>query len=292
MHRVVVEVAAEDGAVMLRRPLVAEIDLDARVGRHLVAMVHDARQQLVGVGKHRLAALPHVNAAGGHVEHVVNHARAEKRVARAVEVHAPRIARAIRIDLELPRLDVVARDGGVHANAGRGRVLRVLHIRAREDAVGHVELAVGAPGEAVEQLVAVLQPEAGEQRRLLVRLLKRADARARRGVRVLQEEDVRCLTEEHAAVPEQNARRQTKAVSEDRDLVRAPVAVGVLENLDAVAALLARFRAERILVKLDHPQPPALVPRHRDGVHDLRLAGEEADFKPRRQRELGLRRFR
>ena len=138
----------------------------------------------------------------------------------------------------------------------------------------------------------VFEAEAREQHRLLVRLLEGACATEQWRVRVLEEEQMRRLPEEHAAVAEQDARRETEAVGEDRDFVRATVAIGVFENLDAVAALLAGLRAERILVKLHDPQPTALVPRHRDGVHDLRLAGEEANFEARWQRELLLRLLR
>ena len=90
---------------------------------------------------------------------MINHARADERVARGVEVHAPRIARALGEYLELLRARMIARDGGgdFHARlAGFGN----LHLRAGEDAVCHVEPAVRSPSEAVQQFVAIFQAEA------------------------------------------------------------------------------------------------------------------------------------
>ena len=45
--------------------------------------------------------------------------------------------------------------------------------------------------------------------------------------------------DDHAAVGEHQARREVEMVGEDRELVGAAVAVGVLEDLDAIVAGLA-----------------------------------------------------
>ena len=127
----------------------------------------------------------------------------------------------------------------------------------------------------------IFETEAGLEHRGLVGLVI--------AVRVFQEIQIRSCAEIDAAIAERDAGREREAIGEHSDLVRLPIAIDVFENLDAVAALLTLLRALGILVKFHDPQPPAFVPRHRDGIHDLWFAGEEADFEALRHLDLLLR---
>ena len=274
---VLVDVPVQRRALPLGRPLVALIDVDARIGGHVVLVIHDARQLAVGVGEGRLAGLARVEAAGREVEQVVNDARAHEGVALAIKVHAPRVARALGPDLEVARLRVQPRDAGAHHDRHCVRIARVPGLGRGEDAVRHVKSAVRPPGEAVEQLVAVFEAEAGQHLRLFIGNII--------AIGVAQEPQVRGLANIHPAVADEQAGGQRHAIGEDGHLVGHAVAIHVLEDLDTVAALLAGLGAERIFIELQHPQPPALVERHGDGVHHLRLAGEEAHLETGRHDE-------
>jgi hypothetical protein len=141
-------------------------------------------------------------------------------------------------------------------------------------------LAVGSPGEAVEQLMAVLEPEAG--------LHDLGGVGAVVAIGVAEEEKVRCLSDEGAAVAEQDGGGEVEAVGPDVDLVGAAIGVGVFEDFDAVAGFFAGFGAERVLVEFDDPQAAALVPGHGHGIDDLGFGGEEADLEAFRHGELAL----
>ena len=94
-------------------------------------------------------------------------------------------------------------------------------------------------------------------------------------VGVAEEEDVGRIGDPDAAVADGDPRGDVQPVGEDGELVGLAVAVGVFEDLDAVAAR-ARLAA-RVFEALGDPDPPALVERHRDGVDDVGLAGDDLD---------------
>ena len=90
--------------------------------------------------------------------------------------------------------------------------------------------------------------------------------------------------DDDAAVGEDQAGGQVEVIGEDGDLVGLAVAVGVLEDLDAVVALAAAQHAVRVVDRLDHPQPAALVEREGDRLAAIiGSCGEELDL------ELGRR---
>ena len=142
-------------------------------------------------------------------------------------------------------------------------------VRVGEDAVGAVEPAVGAPGERVERLVRVLVAPAVEQDlrragRVVVAVLDRNEQKIRRGA------------DPDAAEADLDAADEVQVLDEDLPVVETSVAVGVLEDQDAILALAFR-RAHRIGVRLDDPQPAAVVEREGDRLHDVRLARGERD---------------
>ena len=90
-------------------------------------------------------------------------------------------------------------------------------------------------------------------------------------------------------VPRQDAGGNIQPVRKVDDLVRHPVTIGVLENLDGITAV-ANPRAPRIgpalllgRIGILHgrrdPEPPALVVSEVDGLVDHGLRGEELDLE-------------
>src|SRR4029079_2726188 len=124
-------------------------------------------------------------------------------------------------------LRVVAPDG-----AGEGvsfAVARTGYGGGVKHAVHAVEPAVGAPGEAVWQLVSVLAAEAGEEHFFRV-----GDVVA---VGVLEEQHVGRVGDVDAAVAVDDPAGDVEAFLKDLDRLEAAVVVLVLEDADAVAAL-------------------------------------------------------
>ncbi|CAA9388778.1 MAG: hypothetical protein AVDCRST_MAG64-1080 [uncultured Phycisphaerae bacterium] len=143
----------------------------------------------------------------------------------------------------------------------------------------------GVPDDAVDPVVrpvpqvaragvGVVGAPAGEQHPPLVGLVV--------AVRVLQEQHVRGLGDDHPAVGEAQAGRDRQLVGEHGELVGDPVVVRVLKDADPVPALARLLYLVRVVERLGDPQPPALVPRHRDRLEDLRVAGEQLGLEPGR----------
>ena len=93
---------------------------------------------------------------------------------------------------------------------------------------------------------------------------------------VLEEDEIRGLRDDHAAVGEDEARRDVELVGEDRELVGLAVAVGVFADLDGVIALLLVFHdAVRVVAGLGDPEAATGIPGERDRLHDVGLGSEE-----------------
>ena len=100
---------------------------------------------------------------------------------------------------------------------------------------------------------------------------------------VLEEDEVRCLRHDHAAVGEDEAGRNVEFIGEDRELVGLAVAVSVFADLDAVVALLLVFlHAVRVVRGLTDPKAAAGIPGERNRLRDVRLRGEEHQLHIRR----------
>ena len=88
--------------------------VDARAAvRRPVAMIGDGLDVAVDVRVEVLAALAMVDAAGDHVPEVRDHARADEQLSLRVVVDAPRVAEAVRDDLEHVLRRVVPPDAAV-----------------------------------------------------------------------------------------------------------------------------------------------------------------------------------
>src|SRR5262249_18822231 len=127
-----------------------------------VQVVGAALDEAVGV---RVEVLPvHADEVGaGHdVEEVLDDAVGDEQLAVLVPVQAPGVGGAPGDHLDLPARRVVAPDAAVHGGpllgGGAGRADAGLRL----DAVEAVQPAVGAPGQAVDDVVLGLQVEAVE----------------------------------------------------------------------------------------------------------------------------------
>src|SRR5258706_1073759 len=78
-----------------------------------------------------------------------------------------------------------------------------------------------------------------------------------------------------ASIGEDEARRNTQLVSENRELVGTAVAVCVLTNLEPVMTLACRLQIVGIIDGLCNPEPAPFVPRHPDCFDDIRVARKE-----------------
>src|SRR5206468_2259646 len=128
---------------------------------------------------------------------------------------------------------MIAPDAGVDGSALLFRRARLADERVREDAVAAVQPAIGAPDEGVERLVRVLVAPAIED-----------DLRRPGGLvfTVLDgdEQQLGRLPDPDAAEADLESADKIKALIEDGALVELAVAVGVLEDEDAVAGFVFR----------------------------------------------------
>jgi hypothetical protein len=272
---VIVDIAEDDGVEVAGRELVAEIDLNAAVGGHVMPMIDDGWEEFVGVRERGAAGLTDVDAAGSHMEEVINDAGADEGVSVAVEVDAPRVAGAVGEDLEAAGARVPPGDGSVHLNAVIVGVERIANGGVGEDAVSHVQVSVGAPGEAIEEFVTILETEAGHDGLTVVSAVIVGS--------ILEEQEVGGLTDVSTAVAQEQAGGEVEAVGPDVDCVGVAIAVGIFEDLDAIAGCGAWGGAHGIFVEFEDPEAAAIVPIHGDGVGDGGFSGEEPDFESLRE---------
>ncbi len=97
-----------------------------------------------------------------------------------------------------------------------------------EHAVPSVQPAVGSPRQGIGQLVSVVAAEAGHDDFPKVSLAV--------AVAILQEENIGRIGYPDPSMADGNSRRDVEAVREDCETVGLAVAVGVVEDLDAIAS--------------------------------------------------------
>ena len=142
----------------------------------------------------------------------------------------------------------------------------------------HLAIESGVPDRAVDPVVepvpkvawagvCVARAKAGEEHLAHVCLVV--------AVGVLEKEKLRRVRHNDAAARKGERCGDVQAVGKDFHLVTFTVTVGVLENLDAIIALAAGLDFVRVIDALGDPQPPACVPLHVNGIHNLRFSGEE-----------------
>ena len=99
---------------------------------------------------------------------------------------------------------------------------------------------------------------------------------------------MRFLGDVHSAVTELERQRDVQVIGEDGGLVRATIAVGVLEDDEFVVRFVARINV-RVGRGATDPQSPLRVPAHLDGAGQFRkigFGGEQCHVKPRVDLEL------
>ena len=236
----------------------------------------ESRRALVAATRRRTAAtrarepldVGEVAIRNRHIPALVVVRRRSEHVECFREAKSPRVVRRRRQVLELAsiRLEAV-------------RALRELHGLAI-----HLPIEAGVADDAPDVIVrAVL-----EVRRSCVAVANappRAEdlphVRLVVPIRVLQEQEMRRASDDDAAIRKCQAGRYVEVLGEDRELVGTSVAVGILENLDAIVTGISVQDLVRIIHGLDDPEPPAFVEREGDRLDDVRLAREELDAELR-----------
>ena len=292
-----VDVPDEDFAAVLGRPVAALVDHQPRVRvpaaggvgapiRRVGALVAGVVDVVGGlpdvVEGERVEVLPGlalVTPALDDVPQVRDDARLGPELAVLVEIDAPGVACALREHLELVLRRVVAPDAGVDFRPLEVARARLAHVGVGEHAMAPVEPAVGAPGEGVERLMGVLVGETVEQD--LGRAIGLVVA-----ILVGDEEQVRGRADPDAAEAHFKSADKIQPLGENGPILGHAVAVRVFQNDDAVFALPLGL-ANWVGHPLSHPEPSPRVDRHRDRLHDVRLAGEHRRLKARRQRHRG-----
>jgi len=113
-------VTHEDMAVVFVGKLIALINTNTAVRGHVMFVIDDRWKQFVGVRISGNATLPRVNPSGRHVKKMIDHAGAYERIAAAIEIDTPRVARAIGKHFELLRARMITRDRGGDLDPGSG----------------------------------------------------------------------------------------------------------------------------------------------------------------------------
>jgi hypothetical protein len=126
-----------------------------------------------------------------------------------------------------PDSGLAAANAGIKFEAFALRLAGAADFAVREDAVRHVKPAVGAPGEAVHELVRVLAAETGEHDAPGVRFVV--------AVGIAEVDEVRLLADVDAVIAADDGAGEIEALDEDGALVGLAVVVGVFEDDDAVA---------------------------------------------------------
>jgi hypothetical protein len=278
-----VDVVHEQRSAILRRPGIAEVDhrpgmgmaaprrvrtTIAAVGREseIMTMIGDGLDILIRVGIEVQAGLTLVAAPLRDVVEVRDHAGGDDHLATGIEVDAPRIARTMGEDLEDMSGRVVTPDPGIDRGAPCLGRPGLADSRVSEDPVAAVKPAVGAAGEGVERLVGIVLAPAVEQD------LRRAVGPVV-AIAVGYEQELRRRADPDTAESDGQSAHEVQVIDEDLAPVESAVAVGVLEDEDAVPGL-GVGHAARVRISLGDPDPASIVDRHRDRLDDVGLAGK------------------
>ena len=203
---------------------------------------------------------------------VIDHARRKEELTLIVDRNSPGVAGAFSENIELfgvridPPQGTSERPAGVVFFVVRV-VFAVLHVRVVKDSIETIQPAVWPPGQRVRQFVGIVSAPAGEEDFGLVGF--------QIAIGVLQEEQIRRVTDPDPAVSDVDPRRDVEPLGKDRDLIDLAVLIGVFQDLDPVAARPGL--AARVFKAFRHPEPTLLVDAHGDGIHDLWLAGDDLD---------------
>src|SRR3954468_17918406 len=192
-----------------------------------------------------LPSLSLVNAARDHMKQMRNHAGGDEQLSLRIVINAPRIAEAMRDDLEYllcrvvaPHaaidLDAVARDQIVRERLAAidqaSRANRFSDLRRSRVALKPIQPAVGSPVQAVDDLVTIANAPAGQPH------LDVGDICFVVTIAIGDEQQIRRSGDEHAVEPDGKRGWKDDAVHEDLAAVGDAVVVGILENDDSAVA--------------------------------------------------------
>ena len=275
-----VDVVEEKRVAPFLRPLPAEIDHRPAVRALLILEIRDRLDVLIRELVPMLPRLPLVARALDALPHVRDHARLEKRLPPVIPIHAPLVARALRVQLEFFLHRMPPPHAAIELHPLAVRRTGPAHIRLGKNALRPVQPAVRAPGEIVQRLVRVAVAPAVEH-------LLRLSGESIRVILAREKKQVRRRTHPYPAMPHGDTRGKGQLVKKHRPLPRLARRVEVLENQNPVLRLAGAGRVVRVF---HHPQPPAIIHRVSHRLHHLRLRRHHLHAEPRRQLHL-LRRL-
>ena len=295
---VAVEVAGEDGAVVFFGPVAALVDEHADVGVAAaefagfaaeavffevapffgagvpVEVVGGLFDDFVDVGVEVGAEHAAVIGTGDDVPEVADDGVDHEEFAIGIPVVAPGVGAAVGDGFEDFAGGVVAPDGAVEFGAFFGRGAGGADGGGVGDAVAAVEPAVGAPAEAVDDVVAdgfgveAVEEDLGFGVGGVVAVL------------VGEEGEGAGVEDPGAAVAVFDGGEVGAVFPEDFAFVVFAVAVGVFEDEDAVAeGGVPAVGVFGVGVVFGHPEAAACVPGHGDGLLDIGFGGEDNAFE-------------
>ncbi len=294
-HPVLVDVGHEDPPVLRCGKGIGLIHARPAVSGPM-AMIGNGLDVAVHVRVEVLPPLALVDPAGNDMPEVRDHTGADEQLPLCVVIDAPGIAEPVGHHLEDVLRRVVAPHAAIDVDSfpleeilGKGFLVPVqppFALRLPDFGRGRVALeavqpAVGAPVQAVQRLVPVADPPAGQAN------LDIGDVGLVVTVAIRDEEQVRRGAHEHAVKADRQGGRKGDSLHEHLPAVGNAVAVRVLENDDPAGPgvgepLLAVF----VVVVLSHPQAPAIVPAEGHRLCDHRLTRPGVDREPVDQRHL------
>ena len=283
-HRVLVDVAHEELAMMLGGEGIGEIDARPAMGR-AVGVIDDGADVLVDIRVEMPTALTVVDPAGDDVEHVGDHAGGDEEVALGVVVDAPWVAEAVGDDFEAILDRVVAPDAAVDVDGvaleldllrkgiavleKAALALRLADLRWGGKALAAVEPAIRAPVKAVQGLMAIADAPAGQAHLDVVHV------RTIVAIAIRDKEQVGRRAEPEAIKADRDGGGEGDALGEDFLLIRDTVPIGVLEDDDAAVARVGKPTLAALVVAVfGDPETSLVIPAEGHWLGDHRLCGK------------------
>jgi hypothetical protein len=152
-------------------------------------------------------------------------------------------------------------------NAKRG-----FNMAVNVDRLHHVDHAIRAAPQGVQQMVGILGAKAAEQHFASIGI----DARV--PIAVVQPEQLGAVGHEATVTIRENGSGNVQAFCEHGDLLRDPIAIDILKHHDLIVGNFAGFDVG-IQRTAHHPESSALVPVHVNGIAHGRVRREQVDCK-------------
>ena len=92
---------------------------------------------------------------------------------------------------------------------------------------------------------------------------------------ILEKKKIRGMRHDDPAVSKDHGGGHVEAFGKDLDRVTAAIAIGILKDLDAVPTLAIGGQFIGVVHRFSHPEAPAVIPSHADGVDDVWFTGKK-----------------